>query len=200
MSYLSSYKRNFLHFKGSANTCMSPLHGIESEEPPFSLPLLLHKAADSSTWTCQFESAEGSPTAPTPTSTSVPIEPWPLLLLINQHNDEAAKTTENSTHTYTELLWASCSKYIQFQEHEGEKGRGILIFGLSHGRREKSSRIQACVPYYLLSEIIGNEFTHCVPFPLPALGEGCWLGVEDRMCWPGGERRLNSRWSLQGGW
>lgn len=45
-----------------------------------------------------------------PTATSIPAEPWPLLLIINWHDYKAAETTKNSTLTYTR---AAVNKLLQ---------------------------------------------------------------------------------------
>lgn len=116
--------------------------------------------------------SHSQPTTPTP----FPAETWPLLHIINHFNYVAAETTKNS-HTYTELLWAICSKCIQVQKHDGEKGRGILIFGLSHGRKENLTYQCLCPIIFIIWD--DRQWIYSLyPFSSPSPGSGRAAGLE----------------------
>lgn len=130
-----------------------------------------------------------------PTATSIPAEPWPLLLIINWHDYKAAETTKNSTLTYTR---AAVNKLLQvhpsLRTWWGEGQRGFNLWPITW--KETISRTHACVLWCSPSEITGNESIHCIPSPPPTLGEGCWPGVrEDRMPLP---REEPGDWTLDG--
>lgn len=99
------------------------------------------------------------------TATSIPTEPWPLLLIINWHDYEAAEPTKNSTLTYTR---AAVNKLLQVHPSSrtwwGEGQRDFNL-GLSHGRKETISRTHACVLWCSPAEITGKEPIYCVPSP-----------------------------------
>lgn len=74
MSYLSSDKRKFLHFKNSADRSPSPVPWHWIWATFFQPPLLSHNAADSFVWTCQL-GCKGRH-VPQPTHHALPFSSW----------------------------------------------------------------------------------------------------------------------------
>lgn len=173
MSYLSSFE--IFAVQDSETWTWAP-HGIESEEHPFSLLSLQccrFLCVNLPTWshrTCRTATPSSQPPL-------FPLNPWPLLLIINWHDYEAAEPTKNSTLTYTR---AAVNKLLQVHPSSrtwwGE-GQGILILAY-HGRKETISHAM----YYpvMFTSWDHRQRTYFTVSPLlpPTLGEGRWPGLE----------------------
>lgn len=168
MSYLSSFK--ILQFKTLQTWTWAPTHGIESEEHPFSLPLLCTMLpiplCEPASLDAQNVSHSHSPPHShlyshwTLTSAAYYKLAWLWGSWANQ----------NSTLTYTR---AAVNKLLQIPskfKNLMEKGRGILILAYHMEERRQSHvpMLVSCDVHQLRSQ---RTYLLC-PLSSPTLGEG----------------------------
>lgn len=137
------------------------------------------------------------PTAtPLLTATSIPAEPWPLLLIINRHDYEAAEPTKNSTLTYTR---AAVNKLLQVHPSSrtwwGEGQRDFNLWPITWKKGDNLTCPCLCPVMFTSWDHRQRTYSLC-PLSSPTLGEGCWPGVrEDRRPLP---REEPGDWTLDG--